>query len=78
MAELKVWCLNGHDDDGDWEVELYSTYEKARKAFEQYIDDYNSFYGEFSESVCKIDGDYAEYDCDCHYGRFWISEERVR
>lgn len=81
---LKVWCVNGHDDDGDWEVELFSTYEKARKAFESYIDDFNFNYGDYDEdkeeyeSVCEVDGDYASYDCGSHYGSFWISEVGVR
>lgn len=81
---LKVWCVNGHDDDGDWEVELFSTYEKAREYFENYIDEFDSLYGEYDEekdeykTVCEIDGDYARYDCDCHYGEFWIEEVRVR
>lgn len=81
---LTVWCVNGHDDDGDWEVELYSTYEKARKSFESYIEEYNMCYGKYNkekeeyESVCKVEDDFATYDCGSHYGTFWIEEVKVR
>ena len=84
MAELKVWCINGYDDDGDFEIELYSTYEKAKHAFDSYVKELAFMYGEYDEdedeyeSVCKVDGDNAEYDCDNHYGYFWISELEVR
>ena len=74
MAELKVWCLNGYDDNGDWEIELFSTYEKARKAFEYYVDEFNSLY----ETTCKVADDVADYDCDNHYGHFWIGELEVK
>lgn len=77
--ELIVWCVNGRDDDGVWDVEIYSTYEKAKKSFDYYVNDYNAFYGEQNESsVCEIDGDYARYDCDCDYVEFWIEKVRVR
>ena len=81
---LKVWCFNGHDDDGDMIVELFSTYEKARKAFEDYINELAMYYGEYDEekeeyeSVCNVEDDYASYDCGSHYGSFWISEIEVR
>ena len=85
MAEvLKVWCLNGYDDEGDWDIELFSTYEKARKAFEDYIDELAVMYGEYDrrgmkyKSVCTVADDVADYDCDNHYGHFWISEKEVR
>ena len=85
MTELlKVWCVNGHDDEGDWEVELFSTYEKAREAFENYADEFDSLYGDYDEDtekcepVCEIDGDYASYDCGSHYGSFWIEEVVVK
>ena len=81
---LKVWCVNGHDDGGDWEVELFSTYKKARKSFESYIDEYNMCYGKYGEekgeyeSVCEVENDFAEYNCGSHYGAFWIEEVEVR
>ena len=81
---LKVWCLNGHDDDGDYEVELFSTYDKAKAAFDQLVNDINCNYGEYDEdkdeyeSVCEVNEDYASYDCGSHYGSFWIREVEVR
>lgn len=85
MAKLlKVWCLNGRDDDDEWEEEIFSTYEKAKKAFDDYVDEINSCYGEYNEdedeyeSVCEIEDNRARYDCGSHYGTFWISEVTVR
>lgn len=85
MTELlKVWCINGRDDEGVWESELYSTYEKAREAFEEYIEDINRRYGEYDEykgeyeSICDVDGDQADYSRYSHYGSFWIEEIEVR
>lgn len=84
MAAFKIWCVNGYDDDGDWEVELFSTYEKARHAFDNYVDEFDSLYGKYDEekdeykTVCKVDYDVADYDCGSHYGHFWIEEVEVR
>lgn len=81
---MAIWCLNGYDDEGNWEVELFFTYEKARKSFESYIDEYNMCYGKYDEEkgecepVCEVGNNFAEYNCGSHYGAFWISEVEVR
>ena len=80
----EVWCVNGHDDEGDWEPEIYSTYKKARKSFEGYIEEYNMCYGKYNEEkeeyepVCNVENDFASYDCGNHYGTFWISKVKIR
>lgn len=88
LKEIEVtgegWCVNGHDDEGDWEPEIYSTYKKARKSFEDYIEEYNMCYGEYNEEkeeyepVCNVENDFASYDCGSHYGVFWISKLEIR
>lgn len=81
---LKVWCLNGHCDEGDYEPELYSTYEKAKDAFDKHVEEINMCYGTYDEkndayeSVCIADGDTASYDCGSHHGSFWIKEIDVQ
>lgn len=80
----EVWCVNGHDDEGDWEPEIYSIYKKARKSFEDYIEEYNICYGKYNEEkeeyepVCIVENDFASYDCGNHYGTFWISKVKIR
>lgn len=71
---MKIWIINGHDDDGDWEVELYSTYEKAKDVFDKYVEEISDVY----ETEVKVDDDSASYDAGSHYGSFWIKEVEVR
>lgn len=77
MTELlKVWCINGHDNDESWEVELFSTYEKAKNVFNEYINEYIKEID--GNGVYEVRDDYARYDNGNHYGAFWISKVAVR
>lgn len=71
---LRVWCIDGYSDEGSWELELFSTYEKAKKAFDDYVSEYEDYY----DTKCNVNNDYASYMCDNHYGDFWINEIPVR
>ena len=72
--KTKVWVINGHDDDGDWVVELYSTYEKAKAVFDGYVKEISTNY----ETEVEVDNDSASYDTGNHYGKFWINETEVQ
>lgn len=81
---LEVWCFNGHDDEGDWAPELFSSYEKAKKAFDEHVEEMNFCYGKYDEqkeeyeSVCDIEGDFARYNCGSHHGTFWINKIDIK
>lgn len=72
--EEKVWIVNGYGDEGNWEIELYSTYEKAKIAFDEYIENFSDMY----ETEVKVNGDYASYNTGNHYDSFWIKEVKVK
>lgn len=72
---LKIWCLMGSSDEGTDEPALYSTYEKAKNAFDELVDDINALY---EETVCEVEDGYASYDRGSHYGSFWICEIEVQ
>lgn len=76
MSEKKtyVWMLNGYDRDGNFEEpELYSTYQKARKALTEFINECRS-YG-WNVEVKKNCASYEE-GRDC--GAVYISKVEVK
>jgi len=70
-----VWIIEGTGDDGDWETEVFDSYEKARNQFNEYIHDFTSTY-----TLCNwvIDGDSAQYCSSNYYGTFWIKRVEVK
>ena len=71
----KVWIINGTGDDGEWDVEIFDSYEKAKAAFEAYIKEFKSM---FPDAEWEIEDKFAKYDNDNHYDTFWIEETEVK
>ena len=69
-----VWILDGSDDDGDWEIEIFDSYEKALEKFRYYIEDFKLNY---SDAKWDISSNFASYDGGSHHGSFWIKKVEV-
>lgn len=69
-----VWILDGSDDDGDWEIEIFDSYEKALEKFKYYIEDFKLIY---SDAKWDISSNFVSYDGGSHHGSFWIKKEEV-
>lgn len=79
MNEVKeIWCITNSDDEG-CTTELYSTYEKAKEAFDELVTEINFAYGEAGEEIVEVElsGDYASYDAGSHYGNFYIESKII-
>lgn len=73
MENTKVYIINGVDDEGTWNIEIYSTHKKALDKFNEYVNDFADMY----DCNVEVDNDYATYDSDNHYGRFWVEERYI-
>ena len=69
-----VWILDGSDDDGDWEIEIFNSYKKALEKFRYYIEDFKLNY---SDAKWDISSNFASYDGGSHHGSFWIKKVEV-
>lgn len=71
--ETVVYAINGYGDEGSWDIELYSTYDKAYARFKQYVEEFTDM---FNVEV-QVDNDWACYDMGNHHDEFWVEEVRV-
>lgn len=83
----KIYCINGFDEDGEWNCDFYSTYKKARKELYKYAKEINERYCKYNnetkeyESICIPDNnrdDCFVYSCGNHHGQFWINIAYVK
>lgn len=70
----KVWVLNGACDYG-WTPEVFSTKEKAIKAFNAYVAEYKEYFGNEPE---ELDEEMCRFDTENAYVTFWIDEMEVK
>ena len=72
---MVVYAINGRGDEGNWDIELYSSLEKAKNVFNNYV----YMFEDMFEVKCYTENDdYAEYDAGSHYDRWWIEEIEVK
>lgn len=69
-----VYAINGYGDEGHWEIELFSCYEKALAQFRQYVRLFEDLYD--VEVEMEYD-DWASYDAGNHHDTFWVEELEI-
>ena len=78
MVGSKVYIVNGRDDEGAWDLEVFKNKEDALASLKQYAADIGEWYKTDRFKVCWEGEDAIRYDAGCHWGEAWVTEEVIK
>lgn len=74
----KVYILNGRDDEGMWDLEVFDNAEDALESLKQYAADIGLWYKTNRFGVTWEGDDMFRYNAGCHWGEAWVIEEVIK